>query len=45
MLGVDRIHVLGATGMTSEAAIVDLFGRAILKNENLGDVSTARDVR
>src|ERR1700678_2332269 len=45
MLGVDCVHVLRATGVASQAAGVDLFGRVIFEDENLGDVSPARDVR
>jgi len=34
MFRVDCIHVLRATGMASQAALVDLFGRMIFKVEN-----------
>lgn len=44
MLRVDGIHMLRAAGMADKAAIVDLFCRVILKNENLGLVTTAFDM-
>jgi hypothetical protein len=47
VLGMDRVdgvHVLSAAGMAGEAALVDLFARVILENENLSDVSAALDV-
>jgi hypothetical protein len=42
---VDGVPVLRAAGMAGEAAFVDLLGRVILKDKNLGDVSAASDVR
>ena len=44
MLRVDCIDVLRASGMTGEAAFVDLLGGVIFKDENLADVPTALDV-
>jgi hypothetical protein len=41
---VDRIHVLRTARVAGEAAVVDLLGRVIVKDENLGDVPTALDV-
>ena len=34
MFRIDGVHVLRATGMASQAALVDLFGRMIFKVEN-----------
>ena len=45
MYGIDGIHVLGATGVARHAARVDLLGRVILKDKNLGDVAATGDVR
>jgi hypothetical protein len=44
MYGIDGIHVLGATGVASHAARVDLLGRVILKDKYLGDVPATSDV-
>lgn len=45
MQRVHRIHVLGATGMARQAAVVDFFGRMILEDEDLRYVAASGDVR
>src|SRR5580658_10152454 len=44
MLRVDRVHVLRATGVAGQAALVDFLGRMIFEDENLRFVAAAGDV-
>jgi hypothetical protein len=44
MQRVDRIHVLGSTGMTRQAAVADVFGRMILEVEDLRYVAPSGNV-
>jgi hypothetical protein len=41
---VDGVHVLRVRCMASQAAVINLFGRVILEDEDLRDVATASDV-
>ena len=45
MQRVHRIHVLGATGMARQTAVVDVFGRMIFEDKDLRYVAASGDVR
>ena len=44
VLGIDRIHVLGAAGMACQATLIDLFRRMFLEDENLCFIAAAGNV-